>query len=107
MGFFILNIFIYKTYIMKKVVRLTESELTNIIKRTINENERVYGSENISKLYGGLTDDEYVHLDDSSGDLSGEIVTKLEYVKRMLNSAMQKEDWTKVQNTIRFIESMM
>jgi hypothetical protein len=92
---------------MKKVVRLTESELTNIIKRTINENERVYGSENISKLYGGLTDDEYVHLDDSSGDLSGEIVTKLEYVKRMLNSAMQKEDWTKVQNTIRFIESMM
>jgi hypothetical protein len=39
--------------------------------------------------------------------LSGEIVTKIEYVKRMLRSAIDNEDWTKVKNAINFIDSMM
>ena len=32
-----MGIFITKEYIMKKIVRLTESDLTRIVKRTINE----------------------------------------------------------------------
>ena len=54
-----------------------------------------------------LKDDEYVHLDDSSGDLSGEVVSKFEYVKRMLKSAIREENWSKVENTILFIDSMI
>ena len=54
-----------------------------------------------------MKDDEYVHLDDSSGDLSGEVVSKIEYVKRMLKSAIREENWSKVENTILFIDSMI
>ena len=92
---------------MGKVVRLTESDLTRIVRKAINENDRVYGGSDIKKLYNDLKDDEYVHLDDSSGDLSGEVVSKIEYVRRMLKSAIREENWSKVQNTILFIDSMI
>ena len=92
---------------MKKVIKLTESDLTRIVKKVINENDRVYGGSDIKNLYNKLKDDEYVHLDDSSGDLSGEVVSKFEYVKRMLKSAIREENWSKVENTILFIDSMI
>jgi hypothetical protein len=92
---------------MKKVIKLTESDLTRIVKKVINENDRVYGGSNIKKLYNNLKDDEYVHLDDTSGELSGDVVSKIEYVKRMLKSAIREENWSKVENTILFIDAMM
>jgi hypothetical protein len=92
---------------MKKVIRLTEDDLNKIVKRVINENDRVYGGSNIKKLYNNLKDDEYVHLDDTSGELSGDVVSKIEYVKRMLKSAIREENWSKVENTILFIDAMM
>ena len=92
---------------MKKVIRLTEDDLNKIVKRVINENDRVYGGSNIEKLYNNLKDDEYVHLDDTSGELSGDVVSKIEYVKRMLKSAIREENWSKVENTILFIDAMM
>jgi hypothetical protein len=92
---------------MKKVIKLTESDLTRIVKKVINENDRVYGGSNIEKLYNNLKDDEYVHLDDTSGELSGDVVSKIEYVKRMLKSAIREENWSKVENTILFIDAMM
>lgn len=92
---------------MKKVIKLTESDLTRIVKKVINENDRVYGGRDIKNLYDKLNDDEYVHLDDSSGELSGTVVSKIEYVKRMLKSAIQEENWSKVKNTIFFIDTMI
>jgi hypothetical protein len=92
---------------MKKVIKLTEDDLTRIVKKVINENDRVYGGSDIKKLYDNLKDDEHVHLDDSSGDLSGEVVSKIEYVRRMLMSAIREENWSKVQNTILFIDAMI
>ena len=92
---------------MKKVIKLTESDLTRIVKKVINENDRVYGGSNIEKLYNNLKDDEYVHLDDTSGELSGDVVSKIEYVKRMLKSAIREENWSRVENTILFIDAMM
>lgn len=92
---------------MKKIIKLTESDLTKIVRKAINENDRVYGGSDIKKLYNDLKDDEYVHLDDSSGDLSGEVVSKIEYVRRMLMSAIREENWSKVQNTILFIDAMI
>jgi hypothetical protein len=68
---------------------------------------RVYGSDEIKKLYAQLGDQEYVHLDDTSGTLSGEKVTKNEYVMRMLKRAQESKDWSLVQQTIRFIETQM
>ena len=92
---------------MGKVVKLTESDLTKIVNRVINEQERVYGGDNIKKLYDNLKDDEYVSLDDSSGDLSGSIVSKVEYVKKMLRTAIREENWSKVQNAISFMDTKM
>jgi hypothetical protein len=92
---------------MKKVIKLTESDLTRIVRKVINENDRVYGGSDIKKLYDNLKDDEHVHLDDSSGDLSGEVVSKIEYVRRMLMSAIREKNWSKVQNTILFIDAMI
>ena len=92
---------------MKKIVKLTESDLTHIVKKEIKEQEFEYGHENIKKLYDKLGDDEYVSLDDSSGDLSGSIVSKVEYVKKMLRTAIREENWSKVQNAISFMDSKM
>ena len=39
---------------MKKIVKLTENDLTRIVKRVINENDRVYGYDNIKSLEKNL-----------------------------------------------------
>ena len=83
---------------------LIENKITSQSK--INEEDRVYGSSNIKNLYDKLKDDENVHLDDSSGELSGTIVSKMEYVKRMLKSAIQEKNWNKVEDAIFFIDAM-
>jgi|LakMenE18May11ns_1017448.scaffolds.fasta_scaffold9557488_2 hypothetical protein len=88
---------------MKKIIRLTESDLTKIVKRVINESDRAYGHEEINKLYSGLKDDEDVFLDDSSGELSGQVVTKIEYVKNMLRNAIQSEDWGAVKRVMNYL----
>lgn len=94
---------------MKKIVKLTESDLNRIVKRTLNEMEdqAAYGSENIKKLYDKLKDDEYVDLQDDSGELSGRIVSKMEYVKRMLKKSVKDKNWGKVNDVILFIDTMV
>ena len=84
---------------------ISEDEKSRILE--MHESNRAYGHEEIKGLYDNLKDDEYVHLNDLTGSLSGEVVTKIEYVKRMLRSAIDNEDWTKVKNAINFIDSMM
>jgi hypothetical protein len=88
---------------MKKIVKLTESDLTKIVKRAINESDRAYGHEEISKLYSKLRDDEDVSMDDSNGELSGQIVKKIEYVKNMLGKAIDNEDWGMVKRVISYL----
>ena len=92
---------------MKKIVKLTENDLTRIVKRVINENDRVYGYDNIKSLEKNLKDDEYIDLDDSSGDLSGSIVGKMEYVRKMLRYAVDNESWSGVERALSFIDSQM
>jgi hypothetical protein len=89
------------------MARLTESDLNRIVRKVINENEPSYGHQEIDKLYGNLKDDEYVSLDDSTGELSGRVVSKLEYVTEMLEDAIREKNWSKVSRTILFIKSMM
>ena len=90
---------------MRKIIKLTESDLTRIVKRVINESERVYGHEEIGNLYSSLGDDEDVSLDDSSGELSGQVVRKIDNVKNMLERALQIEDWDMVRRTVRYLDS--
>ena len=42
-------------------------------------------------------------LDDSSGELSGQVVTKIEYVKNMLGKAIQSEDWDTVKRAMNYL----
>ena len=89
---------------MKKVIRLTESDLTRIITRIINESDRMYGHDEISKLYSTLGDDEDVELSDESGELSGQVVKKIQYVKNMLEKSIENEDWDMVRRAMNYLD---
>jgi hypothetical protein len=51
---------------MKKVIRLTESDLTRIVKRVINENKKKPSNEKIQKALKKLMDD-YIGEDEWKG----------------------------------------
>jgi hypothetical protein len=70
---------------------MKKSELQQIIKEEIQNAFKAYGSQNISKLTPGS--DEDIYLDDTSGELSGEVVSKKEYLERMLKKAADQKDW--------------
>lgn len=89
---------------MKKIVRLTEKDLTNIVKKIVSENERIYGSSDIENLYPQLGDDEDVQLDDSSGELSGKITKKIDIVKNRLKKAIKNKDWNEVVQTLLYLD---
>ena len=89
---------------MKKIVKLTESDLSRIVNRVINESDRMYGHDEISKLYSNLGDDEDVELSDESGELSGQVVKKIEYVKNMLERAIENENWEMVTRAKSYLD---
>ena len=92
---------------MEKISKLRQVIREELSKHILNENDRAYGHEAISNLYSKLKDDEYVELDDSSGDLSGSIVSKIEYVKNLLKKAIDKKDWGSVHSAISFIDTQI
>ena len=89
---------------MKRIVTLTEKDLTMLVKRIVSENERVYGHSEIKKLYSNIGDDEDVQLDDSSGELSGKITKKVDMVKDMLKQGLRKKDWGIVSRALSYLE---
>ena len=88
---------------MKKIIKLTENDLLRIVKKVLIENQRVFGHQNIKGLYDKLNDTEEVYLDDTTGDLSGEIISKKDYVTNMLKRAVEKEDWSLVGRAISYL----
>jgi hypothetical protein len=89
---------------MKKIVKLTESDLSRIVSHVLNESDRMYGHDDISKLYSTMGDDEDVELSDESGELSGQVVKKIDYVKNMLGRAIENEDWEMVRRTMNYLD---
>jgi len=75
---------------------MKKSELQQIIKEEIQSTLKTYGSQNISKLKP--SSDEDIYLDDTSGELSGEVVSKKEYLAKMLKKAIDNKDWKLVGN---------
>jgi len=88
---------------MKKIVRLTENDLVRLVNRVLVEGGIKYGSDEIRRLYDKLSDTDDVYLDDSSGDLSGQVVSKKEYLTRMLNKAIADENWNLVSQAISYL----
>lgn len=74
---------------------MKKSELKQIIREEIRNTLKAYGSQNISKLVPGSEED--VYLDDTSGELSGEVVSKKEYLAKMLKKAIDSKDWKLVE----------
>ena len=89
---------------MRKVEKLTEKDLSKLVKKIVTENERVYGHSEIDKLYSKIGDDEDVQLDDSSGELSGKITKKVDVVKDMLKQGLRKKDWGIVSRALSYLE---
>lgn len=90
---------------MKKVVKITEKDLSKLTKKVVTELERVYGHSEIEKLYSRLGDDEDVQLDDSSGELSGKITKKIDIVIDLLEMGLRKKDWAKVSRALSYLET--
>ena len=88
---------------MKKIIRLTENDLVRLVNRVLVEGGIKYGSDEIRRLYDKLSDTDDVYLDDSSGDLSGQVVSKKEYLTRMLNKAIADENWNLVSQAISYL----
>jgi hypothetical protein len=51
-----------------------------------------------------MGDDEDVELSDESGELSGQVVKKIDYVKNMLGRAIENEDWEMVRRTMNYLD---
>ena len=54
-------IFITKEYIMKKIIRLTETDLTNIVKRVIEEDRKETMVEKIKRKLKGISDEKLIY----------------------------------------------
>ena len=92
----------------KKVIKLTESKLVDLISQIMLENRRhAYGHEGINGLYNDLSNDDDVHLSNNTGELRGDIVTKKEYLQNMLRDAIRRKDWGIVNNAISYISVKM
>jgi hypothetical protein len=90
----------------KKIIKLTESDLSRLVRRVISENE-VYSGDNLRNLYSNLGDDEDVSLSDATGTLYGRKVSKKEYLENMLRDAVNNEDWGKVHRAILYLNTKM
>jgi HEAT repeat protein len=82
---------------------MKKSELQQIVKEEIQNTLKAYGSQEINKLTPGSEED--IYLDDTSGELSGEVVKKSEYLERMLEKAIKKKDWNIVMSAISYLKS--
>ena len=81
---------------MKKVIRLTESDLTRIVKRVINENEDALASE---------IDKELSMVDNPDPGLLKRIAFKLKNSKLNVQSIIRKlkSDYRKIKDLNKFI----
>ena len=82
---------------------MKKSELQQIIKEEIQNTFKAYGSQNISKLKP--SSDEDIYLDDTSGELTGEIVKKSEYLEKTLEKAIKNKDWSMVMNAVSYLRN--
>lgn len=83
-------------------------QIKKLIKETLGgDNELAHGNKEIEAMQKTLKSDEYIWLDDTTDLLTGQKVTKKEYVKRMLKSALETKKWEKVQNAILFLDSQL
>lgn len=83
---------------------MKKSELRQIIKEEAQNALKAYGSD-IKNLTP--KDNEGVWLDDTTGELSGEVVTKKEYLSRMLQKALNKKDWSIVSAAKLYLQSQL
>jgi hypothetical protein len=78
------------------------------IKRLNENSENVaFGHNEITRLLKTLGPDEDVWLDDSTGELSGRVVKKSDYVVRMLEDAMKNKDWSKVLSAQLYLKTQI
>ncbi|MCE2742311.1 MAG: hypothetical protein LW701_01845 [Fluviicola sp.] len=84
------------------------NQIRSILRESVSENREIaLGHEEIDALEKTLKPDEYVWLDDRTGNLTGEKVTKKEYLKRMLRRAVDDKKWDKVQSAILFLDTQI
>jgi hypothetical protein len=83
---------------MKKVVRLTERDLTRLVKKVINEDK--FDSSNINEFYGGEMEDSMVPIIDRVINKLGEIKDEMSDINR---GTYNREDMIKIE----FIDGLL
>jgi hypothetical protein len=95
---------------MKKEIELKiRNKIRNILNESLNKEnkELAFGHEEIDNLEKTLKPDEHIWLDDRTGNLTGEKVSKKEYLKRMLKRAMDEKKWSTVGSAILFLDTQI
>lgn len=92
-----------------KNTKLNESDIKNLIKKVIKEDERRigYGTEEIRNLEKGLAPDEDIKLTDYTGTLTGEVVKKKDYVIHMLKNIIHDQEWDRIGDVILYMRNRM
>lgn len=87
---------------------LIRKKIREFIKESyINEADIAWGHEEIDTLKKSLGPNEYIWLDDRTGELTGQKVSKKEYLKRMLKYALDQKKWDKINAAILFLDTQM
>lgn len=87
---------------------IIRQKIRDLIKESyLNESEIAYGHDEIDSLEKTLGPNEYIWLDDRTGELTGQKVSKKEYLKRMLKYGLEKKKWDKINAAILFLDTQM
>lgn len=85
----------------KKILR---EKIRSIIRESYLNEDLSVGYDEIDDLEKTLKPQEYIWFDDRTGDITGEKVTRKEYLRRMLQYAIEKKRWDKVNAAILFLD---
>jgi hypothetical protein len=86
-----------KQQTMKKIVKLTETDLTRLVKRTINEMDELSGY-----MDDHMDTDEYKELDDIRNEISRILFPiKFDYIEKLEDMLYQVEESSKYDDRIK------
>ena len=84
--------------------QILREKIRSILRESYLNEDLAFGYDEINDLEKTLKPTEYVWFDDRTGDVTGEKVTRKEYLRRMLKYAIERKQWDKVNAAILFLD---
>jgi hypothetical protein len=84
--------------------QILREKIRSILRESFLNEDLAVGYDEIDNLEKTLKPQEYVWFDDRTGNLTGEKVTRKEYLQKMLQYAIEKKRWDKVNAALLFLD---